>query len=197
MTAVLTLRRELSVLTGDGALACALMAALLVGACSAGGQVKPGQGSELAVARLMAINDNFIVPGERVGSVFLGMTEEQLYTKMGSPAKNFPPNRDGDVLYSYMDLSVYVKMATHRVKMIQVTGPAYRTAQGVSIGSSELELKAKVGQPAWEILSVDCSKWCPPGSGSEVKLCYNAGLTAYANGGYVLRLEIWPGRCGS
>jgi hypothetical protein len=72
----------MSVLKRDGALAFALMSALLCGGCSTGGAVKR---SEQDVARLMKVNDNLIVPSERVGSVFFGMTEAQLYQKMGDP----------------------------------------------------------------------------------------------------------------
>ncbi len=43
--------------------------------------------------RLMAVNDNLIVPGQRIGPVFLGMTEAELYSKLGNLTANsaIPP----------------------------------------------------------------------------------------------------------
>jgi hypothetical protein len=161
---------------------------LLLVACAAGSQAKTFRRSDQDVARLMAINDNVIVPGERVGSVFLGMTEEQLYRKMGNPDQNYPQDSGASMLYIYPDLEIYAQMATHQVSSIIVRGPSYHTIQGVSAGTPELEMKAKIGQPVWEILAHS--------AGTELKLCYNSGLTAYAYDGHITRMQIWSGMCG-
>jgi hypothetical protein len=177
----------MSVLKRDGALAFALMSALLCGGCSTGGAVKR---SEQDVARLMKVNDNLIVPGERVGSVFFGMTEAQLYQKMGDP-ENSHRARCGGVsvtAYKWGDLGVCVQSSTHTVIDIEVHGPSYRTDEGVSTGISELALKAKLGQPAWKIQAYTDHP-------NSSKLCYNSGLTVFTDDGQVTWLDLWLGHC--
>jgi hypothetical protein len=109
--------------------------------------------------RLLSIDDNLIVPGERVGRVFLGMTEEQLYKRMGTPDQ-LPPgtgvtNLNGEAMITYIwgDLIAYVQPSTHKVLMIHVQrvggGIRYATTEGVALGTSELEMKSKLGPPAW------------------------------------------------
>jgi hypothetical protein len=169
--------------------------ALTLAACGGGGGVEPGyraiktiQRSDEEVAKLMSVNDNLIVPGERVGPVFLGMTEGSLYQKMGNPNHSDMMDRGATKYYQWRDIRVEVKESDHKVFNIEVTGSSYRTAEGISTGSSDLEVKSKLGQPHWEV------PFNTPQSTS--KLCFNSGITILVKSGRVTSIFLFTsGTC--
>lgn len=122
------------------------LSALIMTACTSGPPSM--QRSEQDVARLMAIDDNLIVPGERIGPVFLGMTDADLYKKFGNPSES-KLTGTGFSAYFYDTFMVYVGVSTHKVASI--TSPAgnnrhsgYATREGIKVGSSGLEVQAKL-----------------------------------------------------
>jgi hypothetical protein len=167
---------------------CVFLAALVLAACAGGAGVQTRRISDQDVARLMAVHDNLIVPGERVGPVFFGMTEAQLYQKMGNPDQSGPMDNGATIFYVWRDISVDVHTSTHTVFLIGVSGPSYATAEGVSTGTSELALKSKLGPPAGERLAYTDK--------ATLKLCYNSGsnsgLTAFVDEGKVTRFVLFP-----
>jgi len=94
------------------------------------------------IASLLAANDNIVVPGERVGAVFLGMTDQQLYKKLGEPTKAM--TSPGTVAYMYPTLLVDVDPVTHKVWEINTTNGRYSTAEGITIGSSSLAVHTQL-----------------------------------------------------
>jgi len=106
------------------------------------------QRSDQDVTKLMAVNDNLIVPGERIGPVFLGMTDAQLYKKFGNPSESRQAGT-GFTAYFYSTFMVYVGVSTHKVASItsptgNSTYSGYATREGVKVGSSGLEVQAKL-----------------------------------------------------
>lgn len=124
------------------------LSALILAACTS---APPSvQRSDQDVARLMAIDDNVIVPGERIGPVFLGMTDADLYKKFGNPLES-KQTGTGFTAYFYSTFMVYVDLSTHKVASI--TSPVgstgysgYATREGIKVGSSALEVQAKLPQ---------------------------------------------------
>lgn len=122
------------------------LSALIIAACAS---APPSmQRSDQDVARLMAIDDNLIVPGERIGPVFLGMTDADLYKKFGNPSES-KLTGTGYTAYFYNTFMVYVGVSTHKVASI--TSPAgntgysgYASREGIKVGSSALEVQAKL-----------------------------------------------------
>ena len=169
--------------------ACVFLISLILAACASGGGIKIVQRSDQDVARLMTINDNLIVPGERIGPVFLGMTEEQLYRRMGNPVETQQGtgvlNGVPIIGYRYEDIIAIVQPSAHKVVEIQVEGTRYTTAQGVTVGTSVLEMKAKLGRPAWEPESSD---------GSLYRYVFNSGgLQIFVRkGGHVSWIDVDP-----
>jgi hypothetical protein len=103
----------------------------------------------IAVARAVmaapAPNDNLIVPGERVGSIALGMTEAQLTAAMGGP---------GEVLHQGLVTTfswgqVTAEIADHApgVETITVNDPRYDTPGHVRVGLAAPAVTAVLGQP--------------------------------------------------
>ncbi len=90
----------------------------------------------------MATNDNFIVPGQRIGRVFLGMSTVQLYRAMGEPKESTTFN-DGSSGYSWKDLWV-VADRTGKVVWTQAQGPRYSLADGLTVGASLLAFQAQL-----------------------------------------------------
>jgi hypothetical protein len=168
----------------------ALIATLILGACAGGGGVQTVQRSPQDVARLMSVNDNIIVFGERVGPVFLGMTEEQLYKRMGNPDRvthGYWSDIQQDAPVYYWE-GIVTSMMYSKVHSISVYPGRYHTAEGISVGTSELELKAKLGKPAWDVLEYRDSQ--------SRKLCYNpSGTIVILDNGVVKRFELSSGKC--
>lgn len=128
------------------ALCLLALSALIIVACTS---APPSmQRSDQDVARLMAIDDKLIVPGERVGPVFLGMSDADLYKKFGNPSES-KLTGTGFSAYFYSTFMVYVGVSTHKVASI--TSPVgntgysgYATREGIKVGSSGLEVQAKL-----------------------------------------------------
>src|SRR6266480_3999436 len=91
--------------------------ALILAAC-AGGRAQIVQRSDQEVAILMSINDNLIVPGDRVGPVFLGMTEADLFKKLGDPSKTVRGDSGEWIWYTWGELQVEVTPSIHKVLVI-------------------------------------------------------------------------------
>jgi hypothetical protein len=125
------------------------LSALILAACT---NAPPSvQRTDRDIARLMATDDNVIVPGERIGPVFLGMTDADLYKKFGNPLES-KQTGTGFAAYFYSTFMVYVGVSTHKVASI--TTPVgstagysgYATREGIKVGSSALEVQAKLPQ---------------------------------------------------
>lgn len=113
--------------------------------------------------------DYTIVPGQRIGPVYLGMSPSQLWRALGSPSASVPIS-DKRTRFDFRDhdLRVYVSMVTGVVDGASTSSPRYTTKEGVKAGATELELLASRGLPQW--------KWPKPsvhGYGySNVLYCY-------------------------
>ena|ERR1039457_4347804 len=161
---------------------CVFLTALILTGCATGGGFRMVQRSDQDVTRLMAINDNTIVPGDRIGQVFLGMTEDQLYQRLGEPSKT--QTASGTVDYVYPSLNVNVDAITHKVWEIDMQNPAYSTVEGISIGSSGLALRTKIRE-----------QYTQRSLASFTNNDYPSGLTVTLNSiGDVAGLSVWiPG----
>ena len=160
--------------------AVASLIALSLGACAG---MQDAQ-SDQTTAQLMAVSDSTIVPGLRAGRVFLGMSEEQLYARLGSPFRSEVTDNGKNVLYYYPDLTVGVKSKTHQVGMIYVVGHSYSTEGGVTVGVPELAVKSMLGQPVAEF-----------GDNRQRVFCYD-GVEALVKNGSINGLWVFPGACG-
>lgn len=91
------------------------------------------------------IFDKLIVPGERIGPIALGMPQADVLKILGTP----PHTNVGEwaSMYYYADLAVWIKNDSNHVIMIQTSSPEYATADGIRVGMSEPEVKAKRGNP--------------------------------------------------
>jgi hypothetical protein len=131
------------------------LSALLLTACASTARDPGVSLTPEHAASMMAINDNLIVPGERIGPIFIGMTEAELYKKMGDPSRTVRGD-DGTWLryrYDSTHLSVQVNPSTHKVNVIdnyQIDYFPYATREGVAIGWSELHLQTLPWTLAWK-----------------------------------------------
>ena len=90
------------------------------------------------------LNDNLIVPGERVGNVELGMSLAELFAVKGTPFKTIPIPDTKATSYNYKGLTVG---ADDKVYWIIVRDPRYRTANGVAKGSEQIFARGASGKP--------------------------------------------------
>jgi hypothetical protein len=104
-------------------------------------------------------NDMTIVPGQRIGALALGMTARDLYPIMGDPVAQLNTNGAigmswGFCMYACPQsaptgpaIGVYLSNRTGRVYMMSTSDPAFRTAGGIGVGSSELGVRTMLGNP--------------------------------------------------
>jgi len=163
--------------------ALALLPAVILVACASGGDVRTTQISDQDAAKVMASNDNLIVPGERVGRVFLGMTTAQLYRVMGEPTNTVAYNAGG-FRYEWRDLSVIVNRSSTVTWMI-TSGSTYSLAGGVTVGSSTLALQSNRPPPAFSRAE----------DASRTSYCYSDGLGVDTKSNNVVGIEVWSRGC--
>lgn len=88
-------------------------------------------------------NDRLIVPGERIGPVALGMSDEALF-KLGVPESTKPFGNW--TLYLYKDMTVFVEQGSRKVVCVAVqSDSSYRLANGVKVGSTLRDIQAVMG----------------------------------------------------
>jgi len=100
-------------------------------------------------------DDHLIVPGERVGPIRLGMSEQELI-QLGTPSNVQPlpyPDDTPGILYTYKAqlLDVNVERTSRRVIRIDVgwngSCVGYHTAEGVTCGSNYYNIAGAYGAP--------------------------------------------------
>jgi hypothetical protein len=156
--------------------------ALVVAGCA---NMDPGVSlSDQDVARLMAIDDKLIVPGERIGPIFIGMTETNLYKKLGNPSTTVRGSDGTWIRYGYNNsgLSTQVNPSTHKVNVVdnyQQTYFPYSTREGITVGSSELQTQVLPWKLLWKKESPYGQCWTFQYTGMRVFTC-NGIVTSIA-----------------
>ena len=147
-------------------------------------------------------SDRTIVPGERVGPVFLDASLRELVQTFGEPvesaASRVPGGRPA-LLYRYADpdaspegsLQVLVREHDQTVYSIRIEGmDSFRTPEGVRVGSSEALVRASYGKPQ------STSTLTAVSGGTTVSrvYCYLIGLAVdLSETGTVESLTVFPG----
>jgi len=122
----------------------ASVSAVLAGCGTGGGEVARTPPPDCVPQR-----DNLIVPGCRIGPITIGLDPAEVFGALGSPQKsNVGTGPTSISTYVYQDVSVNVRTATNRVSEVFTSSPRYSTAEGVRVGMSELELRAKLSAPS-------------------------------------------------
>jgi len=127
---------------------------LLVFLAGCGGAPSDDAVPELALPVREPVHDLSIVPGERIGSISLGMPLSQVLDVLGDPAESYGWGMEGypGTVYTYggtehiRALRVIVRTKDQRVRAITVADPSYQTARGIRYGGSGA--RAMVAGPA-------------------------------------------------
>lgn len=103
------------------------------------------------------IDDTQIVPYSRIGKLALGMTEAMLFKAMGEPEKTHCIGTkklseatyacEGDNTYVYQGGTLFIGFSKGRAYYVETTSSRYATADGVSVGASDLRMRAAWGTP--------------------------------------------------
>lgn len=92
----------------------------------------------------LTIDDDLVVPGERIGEVEIGMPLSNLIALKGTPYKTVPISGTEATSYSFEGLTVG---AHDTVYWIIATDPRFRTAGGVAPGVEQIFARATLGKP--------------------------------------------------
>lgn len=133
-------------------------------------------------------DDSLIVPGDRIGPVAIGMTSKQVLQVKGTPGNSTFRYSDAAVYpYDENKYSVVVDDATQQVWRVTTFSDEYQTAEGVGVGSSELEMRANLGNPD---SSTNWDNAEPP----TYLYCYDKGLAIYILLGKISKISVFhPG----
>ncbi len=149
------------------------------------------------------LHDRTVIPGVRVGPVFLDMTLRKMIEVYGEPVSGTNSRMPGGrpaLLYRYPDpesadgaILVLVREHDQSVYSIQVERfDSFQTREGVHVGSSEALIRASFGKPQ----SVgEMSVTGQDGATSMMRMyCYLNGLAVRLNAsGNVESLTVFPG----
>lgn len=92
----------------------------------------------------LTLNDNQIIPGERVGDVEIGMPLDQLLALKGVPRRTIPIAGTAATTYVFDGLTV---AAHDEVYWIIVQDSRFRTPEGISKGTEQITARAAFGVP--------------------------------------------------
>lgn len=131
------------------------------------------------------IDDNRIVPYSRIGKLALGMSEATLFKLMGEPSETHCIGTkttdgvvyqcEGDNSYRYGDLWVHFKKG--KVYSISTLSGRFATADGISVGSPELKVRAAWGQPTRMREMGPCGDpYCNTTKVEYVQYCFSNGM---------------------
>lgn len=98
------------------------------------------------------LNDDMIIPGERVGNVELGMSLAELIALKGTPYKTIPIAGTGSTSYNYDGLTVG---ADDKVYWIIARDARFRTPAGVARGSEQIFARGAYGKPKCVVMRGD------------------------------------------
>ena len=90
------------------------------------------------------LNDNLIIPGERVGNVELGMSLSALLAMKGTPTQTIPIPGTRATTYAFDGLTVG---ADETVYWIIARNPRFHTVDNVSPGAEQIYARAIYGKP--------------------------------------------------
>ena len=100
----------------------------------------------------LTLNDNLIVPGERVGDVEIGMSLSQLLALKGTPQRTVPIVGTAATTYAFDGLTV---AAHDTVYWIIATDERFKTAGGVAPGVEQIVARAAFETPRCAISQGD------------------------------------------
>jgi hypothetical protein len=92
----------------------------------------------------LTLNDNQIIPGERVGDVEIGMPLDQLLALKGVPRRTIPISGTAATTYVFDGLTV---AAHDQVYWIIVQDSRFRTPEGITKGTEQISARAAFGVP--------------------------------------------------
>lgn len=92
----------------------------------------------------LTLNDDQIVPSQRVGDVEIGMPLNQLLALKGVPRKTIPMHGTAATTYVFDGFTVG---AHDQVYWIIVQDAKFRTAEGISKGTQKITTRATFGVP--------------------------------------------------
>lgn len=92
----------------------------------------------------LTLNDNQIIPGERVGDVEIGMSLDQLLALKGVPKRTIPIRDTAATTYVFDGLTV---AAHDEVYWIIVQDDRFRTPEGIGKGAEQISTRAAYGVP--------------------------------------------------
>jgi hypothetical protein len=90
------------------------------------------------------LDDNMIIPGERIGEVEIGMPLSTLLAIKGTPRTTTPIQGTEATTYTFDGLTV---AADDKVYWIIATDPKFRTSAGLAPGVEQIFARAAYGKP--------------------------------------------------
>lgn len=100
----------------------------------------------------VAMNDDMVIPGERVGEIEIGMSLRQLLAMKGVPRKTIPIDGSAATTYFFDGITV---AADDEVYWIIAKDDRFRTPEGVAPGVEQIFARASYGKPDCVVTAPD------------------------------------------
>jgi hypothetical protein len=140
-------------------------------------------------------DDHAIVSGKRIGPIALGMSTADVFNAMGEPTASFRIWNS----HSWGSPGVsagFTYTGPEWVRVIYTSDPRDKTPEGIHVGSTELEMRAKLGVPT---RTIDRGLKDVNGNDAIIayEFCYAMGIGFHCqNGSTVTSISVTiPGYC--
>lgn len=132
-----------------------------------------------------AQSESVVVAGDRIGPIALGMSQADVLAALGNPIETTNGADGVWISYRYTDFIVFVEAANGRVFQVGTYSAAFATAEGVHIGSAQLEVDARLRQS---------HRRDNPGGASFWIYTYRTGMQVHLNAGVVTHITVYSPR---
>lgn len=148
----------------------------------AGCGLVPDAGMQLPAPEPVPIYDHTITPN-RAGPVSLGMPGAQVLSMYGSPSRSIDGTTYTMAIWSSPNISVSIRHDTQQVCSIEVSDNSYATEGGVGVGSTQFDMRLKLGNPT--------SMYYPPGGVWRANYSnYGYAIFGYTSDGRITAIYI-------
>lgn len=134
-----------------------------------------GCASKMPMPPAEPIDDTQIVPYSRIGKLALGMTEAQLLKWMGEPEKTLRLSAT-DNFYYYDGGRLHVRFENGRADYVATLNSRYASNDGISVGASDLRMRAVWGSPTRTRSLGPCGDTCDTIKVQTYQYCFKNGL---------------------
>jgi hypothetical protein len=114
------------------------------------------------------------------------MTTKDLFAAMGQPETSLTATDSKSTSHLWIGLMVRIDLPNQKVLAVTMESKGlYSLVNGLTVGSAETELQAKMTHPGWTKVNAFGGQY----------YCYEEGLVISTGKGKIYSIKVWPAGC--